>query len=155
MSAIKTTNIVEGNLAAEPTYFPKGQYVARISFRILHTDRRLNPQTNQWEDGRTSAVDVNFYGTTAERYARTIAQQPGLYARGVAVVAWGEMSDRPNAYVDRDGTAQAVPVINGTRIIPNQPVNQHRADRRQSTGLPQRTDATPERDPWAGRQPQP
>lgn len=69
MTAIKTTNIVEGNLAQEPKYFPKGQYVARIVFRIMHTDRKLNPQTNQWEDGRTTAVDVNFYGATAERHA--------------------------------------------------------------------------------------
>ena len=69
MTAIKTANIVEGNLAQEPKYFPEGQYVARIVFRIMHTDRRLNPQTNQWEDGRTTAVDVNFYGPAAERYA--------------------------------------------------------------------------------------
>ena len=47
MTAIKTTNIIEGNLATEPKYFPKGQYVARIVFRIMHTDRKLNPQTNQ------------------------------------------------------------------------------------------------------------
>lgn len=47
MTAIKTTNIVEGNLAQEPKYFPQGQYVARIVFRIMHTDRKLNPQTNQ------------------------------------------------------------------------------------------------------------
>lgn len=40
MTAIKTTNIVEGNLAQEPKYFPKGQYVARIVFRIMHTDRQ-------------------------------------------------------------------------------------------------------------------
>lgn len=65
MTAIKTTNIVEGNLAQEPKYFPQGQYVARIVFRIMHTDRKLNPQTNQWEGGRTTAVDVNFYGATA------------------------------------------------------------------------------------------
>ena len=76
MTAIKTTNIIEGNLATEPKYFPKGQYVARIVFRIMHTDRKLNPQTNQWEDGRTTAVDVNFYGLAAERYAQTIQQQP-------------------------------------------------------------------------------
>lgn len=69
MTAIKTANIVEGNLAQEPKYFPEGQYAARIVFRIMHTDRRLNPQTNQWEDGRTTAVDVNFYGPAAERYA--------------------------------------------------------------------------------------
>ena len=63
MSAIKTTNIVEGNLAAEPTYFPKGQYTARISFRILHTDRRLNPQTDQWED---VYGQINVYGVTTK-----------------------------------------------------------------------------------------
>ncbi len=88
MTAIKTTNIVEGNLA-QLKYFPKGQYVARIVFRIMHTDRKLNPQTNQWEDGRTTAVDVNFYGLAAERYAQTIQQQPDAFAIGTAVVAWG------------------------------------------------------------------
>ena len=123
MTAIKTANIVEGNLAQEPKYFPEGQYAARIVFRIMHTDRRLNPQTNQWEDGRTTAVDVNFYGPAAERYAQAIQQQPDAFAKGTAVVAWGELSDRPNTWTDRDGNPQATPVINGTRIIPNQLVN--------------------------------
>ena len=150
MTAIKTTNIVEGNLAQEPKYFPQGQYVARIVFRIMHTDRKLNPQTNQWEDGRTTAVDVNFYGLAAERYAQTIQQQPDAFAKGTAVVAWGELSDRLNTWTDRDGNPQATPVINGTRIIPNQLVNQRRANRQQSnsTSLPQYTNAVPEQDPW-------
>ena len=86
MTAIKTANIIEGNLATEPKYFPKGQYVARLVFRIMHTDRKLNQQTGQWEDGRTTAVDVNFYGATAERYAQTIQQQPDVFAKGTAVV---------------------------------------------------------------------
>lgn len=156
MTAIKTTNIVEGNLAQEPKYFPKGQYVARIVFRIMHTDRKLNPQTNQWEGGRTTAVDVNFYGLAAERYAQTIQQQADVFAKGTAVVAWGELSDRPNTWIDRDGTPQATSVINGTRIIPNQLVNQRRANRQQSnsTILPQYTNAVPEQDPWAGQQAQ-
>lgn len=156
MTAIKTTNIVEGNLAQEPKYFPKGQYVARIVFRIMHTDRKLNPQTNQREDGRTTAVDVNFYGLAAERYAQTIQQQADVFAKGTAVVAWGELSDRPNTWIDRDGTPQATSVINGTRIIPNQLVNQRRANRQQSnsTILPQYTNAIPEQDPWAGQQAQ-
>ena len=156
MTAIKTTNIVEGNLAQEPKYFPQGQYVARIVFRIMHTDRKLNPQTNQWEDGRTTAVDVNFYGLAAERYAQTIQQQPDVFAKGTAVVAWGELSDRPNTWIDRDGTPQSTSVINGTRIIPNQLVNQRRANRQQSTStsLPQQTNAVPEQDPWASQQPQ-
>lgn len=155
MTAIKTTNIIEGNLATEPKYFPKGQYVARLVFRIMHTDRKLNQQTGQWEDGRTTAVDVNFYGVTAERYAQTIQQQADVFAKGTAVVAWGELSDRPNTWIDRDGTPQATSVINGTRIIPNQLVNQRRANRQQSTStsLPQQTNAVPEQDPWASQQP--
>ena len=52
MTAIKTANIVEGNLAQEPKYFPEGQYVARIVFRIMHTDRRLNRRRTS---GRTAA----------------------------------------------------------------------------------------------------
>ncbi len=153
MTAIKTTNLIEGNLATEPKYFPKGQYVARIVFRIMHTDRKLNPQTNMWEDGRTTAVDVNFYGLAAERYAQTIQQQPDVFAKGTAVVAWGELSDRLNTWTDRDGTPQATSVINGTRIIPNQLVNQRRANRQQSTSisLPQQTNAVPEQDPWVGQ----
>lgn len=153
MTAIKTANIIEGNLATEPKYFPKGQYVARIVFRIMHTDRKLNPQTNMWEDGRTTAVDVNFYGLAAERYAQTIQQQPDVFAKGTAVVAWGELSERLNTWTDRDGTPQATSVINGTRIIPNQLVNQRRANRQQSTSisLPQQTNAVPEQDPWVGQ----
>lgn len=153
MTTIKTANIIEGNLATEPKYFPKGQYVARIVFRIMHTDRKLNPQTNMWEDGRTTAVDVNFYGLAAERYAQTIQQQPDVFAKGTAVVAWGELSDRLNTWTDRDGTPQATSVINGTRIIPNQLVNQRRANRQQSTSisLPQQTNAVPEQDPWVGQ----
>lgn len=89
MTAIKTTNIVEGNLAQEPKYFPQGQYVARIVFRIMHTDRKLNPQTNQWEDGRTTAVDVNFYGATAGR----VRQRHGRGRMGRTV--------RPSQHVDR------------------------------------------------------
>ena len=98
----------------------------------MHTDRRLNPQTNQWEDGRTTVVDVNFYGPAAERYAQTIQQQPDAFAKGTAVVAWGELSDHPDTWTDRDGNLQATPVINGTRIIPNQLVNQRRARRQQA-----------------------
>lgn len=73
------------------------------------------------------------------------------------MAAWGELSDRPNTWTDRDGNPQATPVINGTRIIPNQLVNnQRRANRRQSnsTSLPQYTNAVPEQDPWAGQQAQ-
>lgn len=125
MSAIRTTNLVEGNLAAEPKVFPKGQYDARVAFRILHTDRRLNQETGQWEDGRTSAVAVNFYGAAAERLTKLIEQQPDLFAKGTAVIAWGSIAE-PDAYLDRDGYAAASLVLAGARIVPNQLINQRR-----------------------------
>lgn len=87
MTAIKNTSIIEGNLAAVPQIFPKGQYVARVTFRILHNSRRLDQNTNKWVDGRATAVQVNFYGTTAERYIAMIGQQPDLFAKGTPVVA--------------------------------------------------------------------
>ena len=79
-----------------------------------------------------------------------------MFAKGTAVVAWGELSDRLITWTDRDGNPQATPVINGTRIIPNQLVNQRRVNRQQSnsTSLPQYTNAVPEQDPWAGQQAQ-
>ena len=47
MTAINATNIIKGNLASEPKYWPAGQYVARVTFRIMHTARRLDPADNQ------------------------------------------------------------------------------------------------------------
>lgn len=156
MTAIKTTNIVEGNLAQEPKYFPKGQYVARIVFRIMHTDRKLNPQTNQWEDGRTTRRGRELL----RRYSRTVrADHPTTAGRVRQRHGSGRMGRtvRPSQHVDRPRRhPQATPVINGTRIIPNQLVNQRRANRQQSnsTSLPQYTNAVPEQDPWAGQQAQ-
>lgn len=157
MTAIKTANIIEGNLATEPKYFPKG--TVRRPPRVPHHAHRPQAQPADRPVGgwaRTTAVDVNFYGATAERYAQTIQQQPDVFAKGTAVVAWGELSDRSNVWIDRDGTPQSTSVINGTRIIPNQLVNQRRANRQQSnsTSLPQYTNAVPEQDPWAGQQAQ-
>ncbi len=106
MGAIKTTSLVEGNLAAEPKHFPQGQYPALVSFRILHTERRLNPQTDQWEDGRTTAVDVNFHGDAAERYARIIRKQPGQPPAVQSYAKWAA-STRYASSIGWTGTSMA------------------------------------------------
>lgn len=153
MTAIKNTSIIEGNLAADPQTFPKGQYVARVTFRILHNSRRLDQNTNKWVDGRATAVQVNFYGTAAERYIAMIEQQPGLFAKGTAVVAWGGPSDNPNAYTDREGKAKATQTLIGTRIIPDQIVNQRRQDAKRNANPAPAAQPQPsgnvDDDPWA------
>lgn len=127
MSAIKPTCIVSGNLAAEPKFFAKAQYDARIIFTVIHTDRTLDQQTGQWQDGRTTSVRVSFFGARAERLQQQVQQ--GYFPKGAAVVAWGSVSDTPDAYV-KDGRAYSSPTLTGAGIIPDQIQNQRRADRR-------------------------
>ena len=72
-------------------------------------------------------------------------------------VAWGFPSRSVHVLGRSESSPHAAtPVINGTRIIPNQLVNQRRANRQQSnsTSLPQYANAVPEQDPWAGQQAQ-
>lgn len=95
MSAVRTACLVEDNLAGELRVFPKGQYEAMVSFRVLHTDRVPDPDTGEWKDGRTSAVTVEFRGARAERLARLIGERPDVFSRGRAVVAWGRSPPRP------------------------------------------------------------
>lgn len=128
MSAVRTACLVEGNLAGEPRVFPKGQYEAMVSFRVLHTDRVPDPDTGEWKDGRTSAVTVEFRGARAERLARLIGERPDVFPRGKAVVAWGSVA-APSAYLDQDGRASADIVLAGMRIVPDQLMNERRAAR--------------------------
>ena len=154
MTAIKNTSIIVGNLADEPKCFQKNdKWAARVSFTILHTERRLNENTRQWEDGRTTAVRVDFHGQQAERYIRLIQEHEGLFAKGTAVVAWGSPSDNPNAYTDREGKPKATQTLNGTRIIPDQIVNQRRQGAKRNANPAPAAQAQPsmsvDDDPWA------
>ena len=128
MSAVRTACLVEDNLAGEPRVFPKGQYEAMVSFRVLHTDRVPDPDTGEWKDGRTSAVTVEVRGARAERLARLIGERPDVFSRGRAVVAWGAVA-APSAYLDQDGRASADIVLAGMRIVPDQLMNERRTAR--------------------------
>ncbi len=149
MTAIKNTSIIEGNLASEPTCFAKNaQYGARVSFTIMHTNRYYDQQAGAWKDGRTTVVKADLYGQRAERYTQMISQDPTLFAKGTAVIAWGEISDQPNTWIDKEGNAQATPTMLADRIIPDQIANQRRAQAKTNTTQA----ATPDNDPWVGQQ---
>lgn len=77
MSAVRTACLVEDNLAGEPRVFPKGQYEAMVSFRVLHTDRVPDPDTGEWKDGRTSAVTVEFRGARGRTPRAADRRTPG------------------------------------------------------------------------------
>ena len=159
MTAIRNTSLIEGNLADEPKCFAKNdKWAAYVSFTILHTDRRMNEETRQWEDGRTTAVRVDFHGPQAERYIRLIQERPDLFAKGTAVVAWGSPADTPNAYIDRENKPRSTQTLAGTKIIPDQIVNQRRGKAKeaqpptmaaQQQAARQQGTVPPEYDPWA------
>lgn len=163
MTAIKNTSIIEGNLASDPICFDKNaQYAARVSFTVMHTNRYYDQEANAWKDGRTSAVKVDMYGRAAERCIQMIQQNPTLFTRGTAIIAWGEISDQPNTWIDKEGKAQATPTLLADRIIPDQITNQRRAQAKansqQVAGNAQETQqntssgfTTTDDDPWASQ----
>ena len=155
MTAIKITALIEGNLADDPKCFASTDTMpARVGFTILHTERYVDRDTRQWKDGRTTSVRVDFRGPAAERYIDLISRMPGLFVKGTAVIAWGEIADVPNAYVDRDGKPRSNPTLIGTKIVPDQVMNQRRSERRSQQDMqsqsqtPAPSSAAPSDDPW-------
>jgi single-strand DNA-binding protein len=85
---------IAGNLTADPElrYTQDGRPV--VDFTIAASSRRLNKQTNEWEDG-----DATFLRASAWReFAENIA---GSLRKGDRVIATGRLKQRN--YQDREG----------------------------------------------------
>ena len=69
------------------------------------------------------------------------------------MVAWGSPSDNPNAYTDHEGKPKATQTLNGTRIIPDQIVNQRRQGAKRNANPATAAQTQPsmsvDDDPWA------
>lgn len=90
---------VVGNLVADPElrFTASGKPVA--TFRVASTTRRLNPKTNEWENG-----DSTFLTCTAwERMAENVAES---LQRGMAVIVVGKLKQRN--YETKDGEKRTV-----------------------------------------------
>lgn len=136
MSILNYTPRVEGNLASDPYIAPDG---SRVTFRVLHNSR-IRQADGTWTDGRTAAADVSFYGDRARRIAQTIQNRPDLFAKGVAVIAWGQVADQPRAWIGRDGKPAAALTLHGERIVPDQLRNDARAAHAAAPAAAQRQD---------------
>lgn len=81
---------------AEIRYTQAGKPVASVS--VAHTPRRLNEQTQQWEDaGETTWVRLNFWDKQAEAALHI--------KKGMRIVAEG--TPRVSAYTGQGGEARA------------------------------------------------
>lgn len=87
-------HIVSGRINAKPElrYTPNG--VPVTSFGLARQPRRLNPQTNQWEDGDLTWYDVTVFKRLAENVVASLD-------KGVEVTVTGEL--KLNSYTGRDG----------------------------------------------------
>lgn len=119
---------------AEIRYTQAGKPVAAVN--VAHTPRRLNEQTQQWEDaGETTWVRLNFWDRQAESALHI--------KKGMRVIAEG--TPRVSAYTGQGGEARASLDlrVNSWGITPKPQNNQQAPARPQQE--PQAAAAT---DPW-------
>lgn len=94
----KATITIEGFVAKDPELGNhQGKSVVNVS--VPHAPRRLNKQTNQWEDaGDTLWVQASFWEKDADAIAATVR-------KGTLVTITGQ--PELNVYQKNDGTADA------------------------------------------------
>lgn len=96
----ETTITLRGGLVAEPelSFTPSGVAVAK--FTVASTVRKLNKQTNEWEDGDKLYLPVEAWRDLGECIAES-----GL-AKGTQVVVIGALRQR--SYENRQGEKRTV-----------------------------------------------
>lgn len=75
---------LEGRLGADPELRFLSSGAAVCSFRVACTERKLNQQTNQWEDGKTIWLGIECWKNLAENTAESLQ-------RGDLVVVTGSL----------------------------------------------------------------
>lgn len=65
---------ISGNLTKEPVqrFTPSGKSV--VEFSLAHNTRQYNQQSQQWEDGEPTFVDVTFWGRKGENFLQDYTQ---------------------------------------------------------------------------------
>lgn len=90
---------IAGNLTADPVLRSANGYPV-VDFTVAHTARRLNRQTNEWEnDGDTLFLRCSAWRELAENVA-------GSLRKGAAVFVEGNLEQR--TYQDKEGVSRTV-----------------------------------------------
>ena len=65
---------ISGNLTKDPVqrFTPNGKSV--VEFTVAHNTRQYNQQSQQWEDGEPSFIDVTFWGRKGENFLQDYTQ---------------------------------------------------------------------------------
>lgn len=127
--------VLDGRMATEPElrFLPSG--VAVANFRVAAGERKQNPTTQQWEDGRQCFISVTCWRDTAENVTETLHQ-------GDPVVLEGRLYQRE---YERDGQKQYAYQIDADSIGPGLRNATARVQRTQRSQAGQQQQP----DPWA------
>lgn len=91
--------VLTGNLTADPElrFTPSGAAV--VNFRIAHTPRRFDRQSNEWKDGETLFINVTDWRERAENIAASLK-------KGTRVIVAGKLQSR--TFETREGEKRTV-----------------------------------------------
>jgi single-strand DNA-binding protein len=101
--------IVIGKLVGNPTVrtFANGGRVAKFGLPVNFTQRKLNPQTGQWE-GDSFIIDVDAFNRPEGKFALADFVEKYLH-KGSQVYVEGRL--KPNEYTDKNGVKVFKPVL--------------------------------------------
>lgn len=103
-------HFVTGRLGKTPElrYIPSGKEVT--SFSLIRQPRRLNQQTQQWEDGDATWYEVTMYGRLANNVVDSLE-------KGFEVTVIGDL--KTGSYVNREGvTVATLEIIADDVLVP-------------------------------------
>lgn len=103
-------HFVTGRLGKTPElrYIPSGKEVT--SFSLVHQPRRLNQQSQQWEDGDSTWYEVTVYGRLATNVSESLE-------KGFEVTVIGAL--KTGSYVNREGvTVATLEIIADDVLLP-------------------------------------
>jgi len=100
-------HFVSGRIGRKPElrYTPSGK--AATSFSLARQIRRLNPSTNQWEDGELTWYEISAFDRLAENIAASLDA-------GYEVTVTGEL--KLNSYTTKSGEARTDLKINADDV---------------------------------------
>lgn len=149
---------ITGNLGSdsELTFTPNGK--AKLEFSVGDTPRRLNPQTNQWEDaGETTWWRVTEWERKAEALAEHLLKGTKVLVVGTAAVRTYEKKDGSKGFSAevRPKSIAIIPKSGGQQSQPRPAAYAGNAPQQGGWGAPQGGTGSNVPDPGWGNQDQP
>jgi single-strand DNA-binding protein len=142
MSGLPSVTVI-GTLVQDPElrFTPAGAAV--VNFTIAANSRRLNKQTNQWEDGDATFLRCNLWRDAAEHVAESLS-------RGCRVIAVGELKQRN--FETREGEKRTVMELEVDEVGPSLKwANAKPAKATRGSDAPR--GSAPAEDPWGAAPP--